>query len=131
MSGAPAGRRDLPVADHAEQAATAHPEGAALFAGACATCHAEGSPMMAEGRPALNLGTPLHDNTPRDAIQILLRGLEPPTGRAGPAMPAYGDIFTDRQLVDIAAYLRARYTDQPPWPDLPRSVAQARKEGAE
>ena len=44
----------------------------------------------------------------------------------GPDRPA-GGIFSDRQLADITAYLRARYTDKQPWPDIPQAVAQARK----
>jgi mono/diheme cytochrome c family protein len=120
-----------PPADKGNAADDAHPEAAALFAGACATCHAAGAPMMQEGRPSLAWGTPLHEDTPNDTIQIIMHGLAPPAGRSGPAMPAYGDSFSDRQLADITAYLRARYTDKPPWPDVPRTVAQVRKGGSE
>ena len=87
--------------------------------------------MMQEGRPSLAWGTPLHEDTPNDTIQIIMHGLAPPAGRSGPTMPAYGDSFSDRQLADITAYLRARYTDKPPWPDVPRAVAQVRKGGSE
>jgi mono/diheme cytochrome c family protein len=120
-----------PPADKGNVADTAHPEAAALFAGACATCHAAGAPMMQEGRPSLAWGTPLHEDTPNDTIQIIVQGLAPPAGRSGPTMPAYGDSFSDRQLADITAYLRARYTDKPPWPDVPGAVAQVRKGGSE
>ena len=45
-------------------------------------------------------------------------------------MPAFGDSFTDAQTAEIATYLRARYTDQPPWSgDLTAEVHKARKEG--
>jgi mono/diheme cytochrome c family protein len=130
MAHAPAAQ-GLPPADKGNVADAAHPEAAALFAGACATCHEAGAPMMQEGRPSLAWGTPLHENTPNDTIQIIMHGLAPPAGRSGPTMPAYGDSFSDRQLADITAYLRARYTDKPPWPDVPRAVAQVRKGGSE
>ena len=130
MANAPAAQGAAP-ADKGNVADAAHPEGAALFAGACAICHAAGAPMMQEGRPSLAWGTPLHEDTPNDTIQIILHGLAPPAGRSGPAMPAYGDSFSDRQLADITAYLRARYTDKPPWPDVPGAVAQVRKGGSE
>jgi mono/diheme cytochrome c family protein len=130
MAHAPASQR-LPPADKGNVADAAHPEAAALFAGACATCHEAGAPMMQEGRPSLAWGTPLHENTPNDTIQIIMHGLAPPAGRSGPTMPAYGHSFSDRQLADITAYLRARYTDKPPWPDVPRAVAQVRKGGSE
>jgi mono/diheme cytochrome c family protein len=130
MAHAPAAQ-GTPPADKGNAADAAHPEAAALFAGACAICHAAGAPMMQEGRPSLAWGTPLHEDTPNDTIQIIMHGLAPPAGRSGPAMPAYGDSFSDRQLADITAYLRARYTDKPPWPDVPRTVAQVRKGGSE
>jgi nicotinate dehydrogenase subunit B len=128
MVNAPAAQGAAP-ADKGNLADAAHPEAAALFAGACAICHAAGAPMMQEGRPSLAWGTPLHEDTPTDTIQIILRGLAPPAGRSGPAMPAYGASFSDRQLAQITAYLRARYTDKPPWPDVLGAVAQARKGG--
>ena len=130
MAHAPAAQ-GLPPADKGNVADAAHPEAAALFAGACATCHEAGAPMMQEGRPSLAWGTPLHENTPNDTIQIIMHGLAPPAGRSGPTMPAYGHSFSDQQLADITAYLRARYTDKPPWPDVPRAVAQVRKGGSE
>jgi len=130
MAHAPAAQ-GLPPADKGNVADAAHPEAAALFAGACATCHEAGAPMMQEGRPSLAWGTPLHENTPNDTIQIIMHGLASPAGRSGPTMPAYGHSFSDQQLADITAYLRARYTDKPPWPDVPRAVAQVRKGGSE
>jgi mono/diheme cytochrome c family protein len=130
MAHAPAAQ-GAPPADKGNAADGAHPEAAALFAGACATCHDAGAPMMQEGRPSLAWGTALHEDTPNDTIQIIMHGLAPPAGRSGPTMPAYGDSFSDRQLADITAYLRARYTDKLPWPDVPRAVAQVRKGGSE
>ena len=117
----------MPPADKGNVADAAHPEAAALFAGACATCHEPGAPMMQQGRPPLAWGTALHVDTPDDTVRVIMHGLAPPAGRSGPTMPAYGESFSDRQLADITAYLRARYTDKPPWPDIPQAVAQARK----
>jgi len=131
MAHAPAAQGAPPPADKGTVADASHPEAAVLFAGACAVCHEAGAPMMQEGRPPLAWGTPLHEDTPNDTIQIIVHGLAPPAGRSGPTMPAYGQSFSDRQLGDIVAYLRARYTDKPPWPDIARAVAEARKEGDE
>jgi mono/diheme cytochrome c family protein len=130
MAHAPAAQ-GAPPADKGNVADAAHPDAAALFAGACASCHEAGAPMMQEGRPSLAWGTPLHEDTPNDTIQIIMHGLAPPAGRSGPTMPAYGDSFSNRQLADITAYLRARFTDKPPWPDVPGAVAQVRKGGSE
>jgi nicotinate dehydrogenase subunit B len=116
--------------DHAQEAAAQHPIGAQLYAGACAACHEAGAPMMREGRPPLPLGTPLHEDDPRDVIAIVLTGLRPPVGAAGPYMPAFGASFTDDQVTEIAAYLRARFSTKPAWSRLPAAVAKARKETA-
>jgi mono/diheme cytochrome c family protein len=119
-----------PTVDRAADAAARHPRGAALFAGACAGCHDAGAPMMRLGRPALYLGTPLHEDDPRDTIQIVLQGLKPPVGAAGPYMPAFGSSFTDAQVAEIAAYLRSRFSERPAWSKLPAAVAAARKGAA-
>ena len=126
MNSAP---RSAPV-DHAVEAAARHPVGAQLYAGACAACHEAGAPMMREGRPVLSLGTPLHEDDPRDTIAIVLHGLKPPVGAAGPAMPAFAPSFTDAQVAEIAAYLRARFSTRPAWSKLPAAVTAARKEAA-
>ena len=130
MSAAPSAKQpDAPIIDHTAEAERQHPEGAALFASACATCHGAGAPMLVGGRPDLSLGSPLHEGDPRDAIQIMLQGLHPPTGPRGPFMPAFADLLNDAQIGALTAYIRARYSDQPAWPALDRAVAQARKEG--
>jgi mono/diheme cytochrome c family protein len=130
MAGALAAKSEPPAPDHAEAAARAHPQGAALFTGACSGCHGPGAGMMLQGRPPLSLGTPLDEPTPRDAIQIVLQGLKPPVGRSGPYMPPFGDSLTDAQAAEIVAYLRARYSDQPPWPNLEDQVREARKQAS-
>ncbi|HEY2871572.1 MAG TPA: cytochrome c, partial [Reyranella sp.] len=128
MDGAPATRQDQPQpVDRLVVAQQQHPEAAALYAGACATCHDPGAPMMVQGRPVLSWGTPLHADNPHDTVRIILQGLTPPGGASGPTMPAYADMLSDRQVQELAAYLRARFTDKPAWPDVPAAVAEARK----
>lgn len=129
MGPSPGAHATAPPPDHAREAARGHPEGAVLFAGACAGCHDTGTPMMLEGRPALQLGTPPHEANARDTVAIVLRGLAPPVGRSGPYMPAFADDFSDAQLAELAAYLHARYGPEAPWPrDLAREAASARRE---
>jgi mono/diheme cytochrome c family protein len=119
---------DAPAPDRVAEAATSHPAGAALFAGACAGCHGLGAPMTAQGRPKLSLATPVRAGTPRDAIQVVLQGIRPETGKPGAYMPALGSAFTDAQVADLVGYVRARYSDLPAWNDLEPAVAKARKE---
>ncbi|SKA20320.1 Cytochrome c, mono-and diheme variants [Enhydrobacter aerosaccus] len=127
MSAAPAAKEAASLPDRSGPAGQAHPEGAVLFAGACANCHEAGAGMMLQGRPPLSWGTPLHEETPHNTLHVIVEGLHPAPGIAGPTMPAFGNDFTDAQLTEIAAYLRARYTDLPPWQDIPKAVADVRK----
>jgi mono/diheme cytochrome c family protein len=127
MKDAPGARSPLAAIDRRGDADKAHPDGAALFAGACATCHEAGAPMMQQGRPPLAWGTPLRLDTPHDTLRLIVEGLASPAGLTGPAMPGYGNDFTDPQIAAIAAYLRARFTDLPPWQNLEQAVSAVRK----
>ena len=124
------GRPPARPIDMPERAAQAQPQGATLFAGACAGCHGGGAPMMGQGRPALGLATNLRDEDPTSAIQAVLRGIQPPVGRRGPLMPGFADALTDAQVADVLSYARSRFTDRPAWRKLDRKVAHARKESA-
>jgi len=128
MSNAPAARQDKPEpVDRVADAERAHPQAASLFAGACAVCHEPGAPMMQQGRPPLAWGTPLHIDNPHDTVAIIMKGLTPLAGAAGPAMPAFADMLSDAQVQELATYLRARFTDKAPWPDVQAAVAEARQ----
>jgi len=129
MRAAPAARAEPRLPDRRALARQRHPEGARLYDGACAVCHEPGAAMMVAGRPALPLGTPLHEANPRDTIQVILKGLKPPVAPRGPYMPAFADALDDRQVAEIVAYLQVRRGTGPAWPDLEKDVAAARKEG--
>jgi nicotinate dehydrogenase subunit B len=130
MAEAPAAKQDTPEpVDRQSVAQAKHPEAATLFAGACAVCHDAGAPMMQQGRPHLAWGTPLHEDNPNDTVRIILKGLASPAGPTGPTMPAFADMLDDRQVAELVAYLRSRFTGKPAWPDLGNAVAQARQGG--
>jgi nicotinate dehydrogenase subunit B len=105
----------------ATQAALAFPEGARLFEGACSSCH-EGDTGLAH----LSLNSNLHGTRPDNLIQAILNGVEAPASlRAKPgadeeamSMPAFRDSFSDRQIGQLSAYLRARFAPgKPAWPE--------------
>ena len=62
-----------------------------------------------------------------DTVRIIMEGMTSPAGPTGPTMPAFADILDDSQLRELAAYLRIRFTDKPPWSDIGDAVAQARQ----
>ncbi|MAU95179.1 MAG: cytochrome C [Fulvimarina sp.] len=122
----------LPAAkplDNAEEAAATHQAGAAIFAGACAGCHGTGAPMSSDGRPSLALTTDLAADDPRNTIQTILQGIPELAGQKRPLMPSFAGVFSDRDVAEVTAYLRVRFTDQPAWPNLHDAVVEARNEG--
>ena len=131
MAGRELGSGSPRSTDEPGRAASLAPEGATLFAGACAGCHGPGAPMMGQGRPQLGLASSVTDAEPTSAIQAVLRGIEPPVAGRGPRMPPFADSLSDAQVADVLAYVRARYTDRPAWPRLPAAVRDARKESAQ
>ena len=98
----------------------------AMFTGACGGCHAADAPMTRNGAPSLALGSAVNAPTPQGVIQIILHGIPWRDGQATPYMPSFDSVLTDAQVADLAAYLRATYSDQPAWHDLPAAVAKAR-----
>jgi mono/diheme cytochrome c family protein len=123
-------KQNVPVAtvDRATEAARAFPQGAALFAGACNGCHGPGAPMVLGGRPTLAQVSVLQEEDPGNTVQIILQGLQPPTGEYGPYMPAFADSLTNADVSQLAAYLRIRYSTRQAWSKLDKAVANIRGE---
>ncbi len=99
--------------------------GAATYAGACATCHESGGGAaggVPYTTPSLGHRTTLRAPDPRNLILVLRDGIAPRDHAPGPIMPAYGTMLTPSQTTDLAAYLRARFSPDGPWPDLDGTV---------
>jgi nicotinate dehydrogenase subunit B len=107
----------------AAKAAMIAPRGARIFSGACASCHT-GTSILS----SLSLNTNMHSDTPDNILQVILHGVEAPailaetTGRVAPevmSMPAFRDVLDEKQIEDLAVYLRARFApDKPAWGDV-------------
>ncbi|QSI30396.1 c-type cytochrome [Variovorax sp. RKNM96] len=105
--------------------------GAALFAGACAGCHAATAPMGTIGeRPSLALSTAINADSARNAIRTVLGGN--PWNGSTPAhfMPPFADVLSDAQIAEVLTYVRASSTQRPAWPDLEKDVAHIRNEAS-
>jgi nicotinate dehydrogenase subunit B len=96
-----------PAARAAGGSAAPEAEGAMIFAGACAACHAANAPMRLAGRPSLALSSSLREPDLRNARHIIRNGLRPAAGEAGAWMPAFADILTPDQIEAVLRYLRA------------------------
>lgn len=101
-----------------------------MFDSACAACHHDG-----DGPTLLGVNTPLALNTnlasarPDNLLRTILDGVREPASKDIGFMPAFRDALDDAQIAELAGYMRARFAPQePPWRDLPRSVARLRAE---
>jgi len=113
-----------------EPTAPAHPAddlGAAIFAGACASCHFGGPAMVPPRGIDLALSSAIAAPDPSDAVYVILDGIRPPEGRPGPWMPGFAGAFTDAQLGALLRYLRGQYDGQPAWPDLDSRIRDVRR----
>ena len=42
-------------------------------------------------------------------------------------MPGYAGALDDAQVESLVRWMRANLTDQPPWPDVRKSIAESRR----
>jgi nicotinate dehydrogenase subunit B len=95
---------------------------ARLYEGACAVCHEPGLPLVNRG-PALVFSSKLHAAGPANLLRLLLEG----GGHASGSMPGFAEALDDRQLADLARYLRGRFAPgQPEWTDVEATLKTVR-----
>ena len=99
-----------------------------LFDQACAACHHDGQgPRLLGVNVPLALNSNLHSDRPDNLLRTILEGVQEPATQDIGFMPAFSQAFDDRQLIELAGYMRARFAPQrPAWSDLPEAVARVR-----
>ena len=100
--------------------------GAAIYAAACASCHESNRPLP-YGGVNLALSTPISGPDPRNAANIVLSGVRAVEGESSPIMPGFASSMTDDQIVALLNYLRSRFSNQPAWTGVEKTVADARR----
>jgi nicotinate dehydrogenase subunit B len=116
----------------AAQAAMVSPQGARIFEGACSSCHNPASPLA-----SLALNSNLHSARPDNLLQAILHGMDAPANMAARAkvadvdvmsMPGFSTSFSNRQLGELTAYLRARFAPgKPGWQNVDQTTERLRK----
>jgi mono/diheme cytochrome c family protein len=100
--------------------------GALIYTAACATCHETGR-AVPYGGVNLALSTALSSPDPRNAVNIVLSGIRPVEGERSPIMPGFAASMSDDQMSALLRFLRARFSNQPPWSGVEKTVADARQ----
>ncbi len=108
------------------QASSSEAAGAAIYAAACATCHETKRPLP-YGGVNLALSTALSSPDARNAANIVLSGVRPVEGERSPIMPGFADSMNDAQISALLDYLRARFSNQPAWTGVAKTVENARR----
>ena len=108
------------------QASETNAVGASIYAAACATCHGTERPLP-YGGVNLGLSTALSGPDPRNAINIVLSGVRPVEGERSPIMPGFANSMNDDQISALLNYLRVRFSNQPAWPGIAKTIADARR----
>ena len=108
------------------QASKINPAGAAIYAAACATCHeTDRSPPY--GGVNLALSTAIAGPDPRNVANVVLSGVRPVEGERSPIMPGFAASMNDVQISALLNYLRARFSNQPAWTGVQKTVEDARR----
>ncbi|MDR3098271.1 MAG: c-type cytochrome [Paraburkholderia sp.] len=104
--------------------------GRRMFETACAVCHAESGGVGHFGvRPLMGLNTSVSQTNPDNLLRVLMHGIDQPATDGLGYMPGFKDSFDDRQMAELAGYIRARYAPgQPVWPDLEAVAARVRQQ---
>ncbi|SDT20538.1 cytochrome c [Bradyrhizobium canariense] len=110
----------------ATQASATNAAGASIYAAACATCHETGR-ALPYGGVNLGLSTALSSPDPRNAVNIVLSGVRPVEGERSPIMPGFADSMNDEQIVALLQFLRGRFSNQPAWTGVDKTVEDARR----
>ena len=108
------------------QALKADATGASIYAATCATCHETNRPLP-YGGVNLGLSTAISSPDPRNAANIILSGVRPVEGERSPIMPGFASGMNDDQITALLNYLRARFSNQPVWADVKKTVEAARR----
>jgi mono/diheme cytochrome c family protein len=104
----------------------ANEAGASIYAAACATCHETGRPLP-YGGVNLGLSTAISGPDPRNATNIVLSGVRPVEGERSPIMPGFAASMDDEQIAALLDYLRVRFSNQPAWTGVEKTVEDARR----
>jgi mono/diheme cytochrome c family protein len=97
--------------------------GARVFERECVECHA-----MGERALPLALTPGIHMADAANLVMVSFWGIEPaPRGVPNRSMPARHRQISDEEMVALAAFVRDRFSDLPPWEDIEATVRRARE----
>ena len=118
----------LQASEQASASAVSLGNGRRVFEGACQGCHADGlGPELFGVSPSLASNSNVHSALPDNLIKVILQGITTPATADLGYMPGFKDSLSDRQISELAAYLRNRFAPaEPAWQGLQQRVVHLR-----
>jgi mono/diheme cytochrome c family protein len=101
-------------------------KGRSIYAAACASCHESGR-SLPYGGINLGLSTAVSGPDPRNVANIVLAGVRPVEGERSPIMPGFAASMNDGEIVALLNFLRSRFSKEPAWSDVEKTVEDARR----
>ncbi|MFE8646463.1 molybdopterin cofactor-binding domain-containing protein [Sphingomonas sp. NCPPB 2930] len=104
--------------------------GQRMFQAACAACHHDGDgPQLLGANVPLALNTNLHSDRPDNLLRTILDGVQQPATQGIGFMAPFRDALNDRQIAELAGYMRQRFAPgRPAWEGLEGAAARLRAE---
>jgi mono/diheme cytochrome c family protein len=123
----PSGPGRLPQAAgaQAETSPVSGEAGGTIYAVACASCHDSGRPLPLGG-VHLSLSTALSGDSPANLLNIMMQGLPAADHVIAPIMPGFDGVLSDKQIIDLAHFLRSRFAGKPDWEGIAEAIRKAR-----
>lgn len=87
-----------------------HKQGAVLYLDNCAACHKARGVGVPQAFPPLNGNPVVNADDPSNIIDVVLRGI--PAQNNYPAMPAFADTLSDKQVAELVNYIRTGWDNR-------------------
>lgn len=98
-----------PEAYDAGPSAQVDPQGAKIYAAACASCHGWTGQSPLESQATLIGARSVNDPTGTNVVQAVISGVHRNPPHGGFSMPAFGSTYNDREIAAVANYVTARF----------------------
>ena len=90
-------------------AAKDHPNGQAVYEGACVGCHGWTGISPVLDVASLTGARAINDATATNVAQVIIRGAQRHMAETSTSMPAFGDAYSDAEIASVANYVTARF----------------------
>jgi mono/diheme cytochrome c family protein len=99
----------------------------AIFNGSCAQCHNDKASIGPSNALPFSMSSTLRQTRAANTVRVILNGIQAYRETGGPYMPAFDGVLSDKQIASVAEYIRARYTSESRWTDIPNEISTARQ----